>query len=103
MKKLLFTIIFALVVSRTVYSDLNYEPLGKTYAFEDHVLTVSNNGFLQEIYLCKPTAGECKLIDKAIRVHLCSALIFFIFLTHPHLKIHQEKSPYHFCFLYLWY
>ena len=65
MKKLLLTILFTLVLSGGAYSDFNYEPLGKTYVFEDHVLTVSNNGFLQEIYLCKPTAGECKLIDKA--------------------------------------
>ena len=65
MKKLCLIILFTLVLSRGAYSELNYEPLGKTYVFEDHVLTVSNNGFLQEIYLCKPTAGECKLIDKA--------------------------------------
>ena len=65
MNKFLPTLLGILFFSSVAYSDLNYEPLGKTYVFEDHVLTVSNNGFLQEIYLCKPTAGVCKLIDKA--------------------------------------
>ena len=64
-KKIFITILLYLFLCGSSYSDLNYEPIGKTYVFEDHALTISNNGFLQEIYLCKPTAGKCKLIDKA--------------------------------------
>ena len=37
---------------------MNYEPIGKTYIIKDRIFTVSNNGFLDEIYLCKPTAKK---------------------------------------------
>lgn len=65
MKKILTIFYLSFFIHLTSFADMEYEPLGKTYVLEDHILTISNNGFLQEIYLCKPTAGECKLIDKA--------------------------------------
>lgn len=66
MKKLLpVVLIIILFYGSKANSEMNYEPIESTYILEDKILTISNNGFLQEIYLCKPTAGECKLIDKA--------------------------------------
>jgi len=64
MKKLFLYLFLGLLLSGNAFADLNYEPIGKTYVIEDQILIVSNNGFLDEVYLCKPTAEKCKQIAK---------------------------------------
>ena len=66
MKKLLGIVVLGLglVFSGNAFADLNYEPIGKTYVIEDQILTVSNNGVLDEVYICKPTAEKCKQIAR---------------------------------------
>ena len=64
MKKPLGILVLCLLLSSNAFADMNYEPIGKTYVIEDHIFTVSNNGFLDLIYLCKPTAKTCKQIGK---------------------------------------
>ena len=64
MKKLLSILVLGLLLSGNAYAEFNYEPVIKSYIIEDHVLTVSNNGFLHEVYLCKPTSKKCKEIGR---------------------------------------
>lgn len=64
MKKIFLAFIFSFVFSINAYAEFNYEPVIKSYIIEDHVLTVSNNGFLHEVYLCKPTSKKCKEIGR---------------------------------------
>ena len=64
MKKLLGIVDLGFLFILNVFADLNYEPIRKTYVIEDHILTVSNNGFLDVVYLCKPTAEKCKQISR---------------------------------------
>ena len=64
MKKLFPYIFLGLFFCNYTFAEFNYEPVIKTYIIEDHVLTISNNGFLHEVYLCKPTAKKCKEIGR---------------------------------------
>ena len=64
MKKILGIVVLGLFFCNYTFAEFNYEPVIKTYTIEDHVLTISNNGFLHEVYLCKPTAKKCKEIGK---------------------------------------
>jgi hypothetical protein len=64
-KKILLIIFINFIYFSNSYADLEYMPLGKTYVIKDRLLIVSNNGLLDEIYLCKPTAGKCELINRA--------------------------------------
>ena len=64
MKKLLGIVVLGLFFCNYTFAEFNYEPVIKTYIIEDHVLTVSNNGFLHEVYLCKPTSKKCKEIGR---------------------------------------
>ena len=64
MKFYLFIFVLKFVLIFNANADMNYEPIGKTYIIKDRIFTVSNNGFLDEIYLCKPTAKKCEKIDK---------------------------------------
>ena len=52
------------MIDSTSFADMEYEPIVKSYIVEDHIFIVSNNGFLHELYLCKPTAEKCKFINK---------------------------------------
>ena len=64
MKKLLSILVLSLLFGGSGNAEFNYEPVIKSYIIEDHVLTVSNNGFLHEVYLCKPTSKKCKEIGR---------------------------------------
>ena len=52
------------MINFSSFADMEYEPIVKSYIVEDHIFIVSDNGFLHELYLCKPTAEKCKFINK---------------------------------------
>ena len=61
MKKIFLAFIFSFVFSINAYAEFNYEPVIKSYIIEDHVLTVSNNGFQNIIE--KKTGNIIKVND----------------------------------------
>lgn len=63
--RILVLIFFSFFINQHVFSEINNSKNIKTYQIENKILKISNNGFVDEIYLCDFNIQKCKLIDKA--------------------------------------
>ena len=64
MKKLLLTIIFSLLCFEFTFADLVKSEVKQRYKINDKILAITNNGFLDEVYLCNSSIKNCTLINK---------------------------------------
>ena len=64
MKKLLLTIILSLLWFEFTFADLVQSEVKKRYKINDKILAITNNGFLDEVYLCNSSAKNCELINR---------------------------------------
>jgi hypothetical protein len=64
MKKLLLTIILSLLWFEFTFADLVQSEVKKRYKINDKILAITNNGFLDEVYLCNSSIKNCALINK---------------------------------------
>ena len=64
MKKLLLTIIFSLLWFEFTFADLVKSEVKQKYKINNKILAITNNGFLDEVYLCNSSIKNCALINK---------------------------------------
>jgi len=64
MKKLLGIIFLSLFCINFALADLDEIRFKKKYKIDNKVLAVTNNGFLDEVYLCNSSIKNCVLINK---------------------------------------
>ena len=64
MKKLLLTIIFSLLWFEFTFADLVKSEVKQKYKINNKILAITNNGFLDEVYLCNSSIKNCVLINK---------------------------------------
>ena len=64
MKKLLGIIFSLLFYINFALADLDQLKTKKRYKIDDKILAVTNNGFLDEIYLCNSPTENCELINR---------------------------------------
>ena len=64
MKKLLGIIFLSLLCINFALADLDEIRFKKKYKIDNKVLAVTNNGFLDEVYLCNSSIKNCVLINK---------------------------------------
>ena len=64
MKKLLGIIFSSLFYVNFALADLDLSKVKKKYKIDNKILAVTNNGFLDEVYLCNSSAKNCELINR---------------------------------------
>ena len=64
MKKLLGIIFSSLFYVNFALADLDLSKVRKKYKIDNKILAVTNNGFLDEVYLCNSSAKNCELINR---------------------------------------
>jgi hypothetical protein len=64
MKKFLGIIFLSLFYINFALADLDEIRFKKKYKIDNKVLAVTNNGFLDEVYLCNSSIKNCALINK---------------------------------------
>ena len=64
MKKLLGIIFSSLFYVNFALADLDLSKVRKKYKIDNKILAITNNGFLDEVYLCNSSNENCKLINK---------------------------------------
>ena len=64
MKKLLGIIFLSLFCINFSLADLDQSKVKKKYKINNKILAITNNGFLDEVYLCNSSNENCKLINK---------------------------------------
>ena len=64
MRKLLGIIFLSLFCINFALADLDEIRFKKKYKIDNKVLAVTNNGFLDEVYLCNSSIKNCALINK---------------------------------------
>ena len=64
MKKLLGIIFLSLFCINFALADLDEIRFKKKYKIDNKGLAVTNNGFLDEVYLCNSSIKNCALINK---------------------------------------
>ena len=56
--------IFSLLWFEFTFADLVKSEVKKRYKINDKILAITNNGFLDEVYLCNSSIKNCVLINK---------------------------------------
>ena len=64
MKKFLGIIFLSLFCINFALADLDEIRVKKKYKIDNKVLAITNNGFLDEVYLCNSSIKNCALINK---------------------------------------
>ena len=64
MKKLIGIIFLSLFCINFALADLDQSKVKKKYKIDNKILSITNNGFLDEVYLCNSNNKNCKLINK---------------------------------------
>ena len=64
MKKLLGIIFLSLFCINFALADLDEIRVKKKYKIDNKILAITNNGFLDEVYLCNSSIKNCALINK---------------------------------------
>ena len=64
MKKFLGIIFLSLFCINIALADLDEIRVKKKYKIDNKVLAITNNGFLDEVYLCNSSIKNCALINK---------------------------------------
>ena len=64
MKKLLGIIFPCLFCFNFALAELDQSKVKKIYKIDNKILAITNNGFLDEVYLCNSNNENCKLINK---------------------------------------
>ena len=63
-KKLFLYIVLVFVNSNVVFADFDKSRVKKKYKIDNKILVVSNNHFLDEIWMCSSSLKDCKLLSK---------------------------------------
>jgi len=64
MKKLLVTILLSVFFFNFAMAELDLSKIKKKYKIDNEILTITNNGFLDEVWLCNSSNKNCKLINR---------------------------------------
>ena len=64
MKKLLSIIVLGLLLCGNSFADLVQSEVKQRYKINNKILAITNNGFLDEVYLCNSSIKNCALINK---------------------------------------
>lgn len=64
MKKILGIIFLNLFCINFALADFDETRVKKKYKINDKILAITNNGFLDEVYLCNSSIKNCALINK---------------------------------------
>ena len=65
MKKLFSTIlVLSSLLSANSFADLVQSEVKQRYKINNKILAITNNGFLDEVYLCNSSIKNCALINK---------------------------------------
>ena len=64
MKKFLGIIFLSLFCINFALADLDEIRVKKKYKIDNKILAITNNGFLDEVYLCNSSIKNCALINK---------------------------------------
>ncbi len=62
--KLFLYIVIVFVNSNVVFADFDESRVKKKYKLDNKILVVSNNHFLDEIWLCNTSSEDCKILSK---------------------------------------
>jgi len=65
MKKLSLIILLILFVVEISLAEIQKEKIKNSYKLKDKNLIITNNGFLDEIWLCDLSLNNCELINRA--------------------------------------
>ena len=64
MRQILGIIILSLFCVNFSLAELVQSKVREKYKIDDKILAITNNGFLDEVYLCNSSNENCKLINK---------------------------------------
>ena len=64
MKKIIGVVVLFIFNFNFTFAELNQLEVKKKYKIDNKVLAITNNGFLDEVYLCNSSIKNCTLINK---------------------------------------
>ena len=64
MKKIIGVVVLFIFNFNFTFAELNQLEVKKKYKIDNKVLAITNNGFLDEVYLCNSSIKNCALINK---------------------------------------
>ena len=64
MKNLLGIMVLGLLLCGNSFADLVQSEVKQRYKINNKILAITNNGFLDEVYLCNSSIKNCALINK---------------------------------------
>ena len=64
MKKILGIVFFFFFFINFAFAEIVQSEVREKYKVDNKVLAITNNGFLDEVYLCNSSNENCKLINK---------------------------------------
>jgi hypothetical protein len=64
LKKIIGVVVLFIFNFNFTFAELNQLEVKKKYKIDNKVLAITNNGFLDEVYLCNSSIKNCTLINK---------------------------------------
>ena len=64
MKKLLGIVFLSLFCVNFAFAELNQSKVKKKYKIDNNILAITNNSFLDEVWICSSSLKDCKLLSR---------------------------------------